>query len=334
VSAEAAFPEILGQAHAEALLRAAIHGGRLGQSYLFSGPDGVGKTLLARNIAAGVLCSGKGQKPCGECHDCRMMLTDRHPDFSLLEPEGSSRAIKIDQVRDLIGYLALRPVQGEHRVAVLRDADRMREEASNAILKTLEEPPGFALLILTSSRPRALLPTIRSRCQEVRFGLLALDQVHEALSRAGYEPDDDQRAAAFLSGGSVGQAVQILESDALAAYAELAPRILALPDEDAFDISDDLISWLKKAGTTLEPQRDRFRQFLDVLCRTYSHAMRSNISFSLPKPPAGLPVSRLLRIVEALWNARRQTDSNAALDLIIQNLLERVALLQKPVAAV
>jgi DNA polymerase-3 subunit delta' len=321
------FDKVLGQEHAEAMLRSARSGGRLGQSYLFSGPDGVGKTLYARTFAATVLCSAPDERPCGRCGDCHMVLSDRHPDYTLIEPLGAARAITIAQVRDLIGYLALRPVQAEHRVAVLRDADRMREEAANAILKTLEEPPGFAMLILTSSHPRNLLPTIRSRCQEVRFGLLSTDLVIEALLRAGYEDGEELRLAARLAGGSVGQAAQLLDSDALRLFDQLVPRVLAMPKEDAFDLSDDLLAWLREAGSTLEPQRDRFRQFLDILSRTYAGALR-------PDAPAGptkrLPVPRLLRIVDAIWNAHRQTDSNAALDLIAQGLLERVATLQRP----
>lgn len=326
------FPEVLGQAHAEAQLKSAVESGRLGQSYLFSGPDGVGKTLMAKNLAAAVFCTGES-KPCGECNDCRMMLSDRHPDFIMVEPEGSSRAIKIDQVRDLIANMSLRPMQGPHRVAVLRESDRMREEAANAILKTLEEPPSFAMLILTSARPRVLLPTIRSRCQEIHFGLLSNENVVEALNRNGFDESDGKGLAALLSGGSAGQAVQMLESDALEAYGEIVPRIMALPEEDAFDISDDLIDWLKKAGKELELQRDRFRQFMDILARTYSWAFRAErAGASIPKPPEGLPDSRIIRIIDAVLTARRQSDSNAALDLIVQNLFERVSVLQQPVA--
>ena len=117
---------MLGQERAKLLLAAAFAPERLGHAYLFTGPDGVGKTLLAQEAAKALLCRGDGPRPCGACQDCRLFAHDSHPDFLLLEPEGDSRVIKIDKIRELIHTLSLMPVQGDRRVAIIRDADALQ----------------------------------------------------------------------------------------------------------------------------------------------------------------------------------------------------------------
>ena len=174
------FDNVLGQDRAKEILQLALAQNRLGHAYLFTGPAGVGKTLLARETAQAVLCRSPGARQCGACRDCLLFAHDGHPDFMLLQPEGTSRVIKISQVREyLIPTLSLMPVQSERRVAIIRDADALQEEAANAILKTLEEPVGATLFILVTGAPSALLPTILSRCQMVRFDPLGEGPLRE-----------------------------------------------------------------------------------------------------------------------------------------------------------
>ena len=330
---------MLGQERAKRLLAAAFAPERLGHAYLFSGPDGVGKTLLAQEAAKALLCRGDGARPCGACQDCRLFAHDSHPDFLLLEPEGDSRVIKIEKIRELIHTFSLMPVQGDRRVAIIRDADALQEPAANALLKTLEEPPASALLILTSSRPRALLPTLRSRCQEIRFEPLSADHVRAILERqAGLEPED-VAAAVRLADGSADRALQLIESGCLEIRRKTLARILSLPAEDVFGLADDVLDWAKAASKQYEPQRERLRAFLYMLESTYRDLMVRAVcggtedllraAGPIPDAAQQLPPRRLLAIHEAVCDARRQIDANATIDLVLQDLFERIARLQQ-----
>lgn len=219
------FREVQHQAAALALIRRTLRSQRVPHAYLFAGPEGVGKELTARALAARLLCQSPELPPdadaCDACSSCRLLRADNHPDFHLvhrglhkLHPDRAVRARKglvlsVDLIRHfLIDPAATTPSQGIRRVFVVRDAERMNEEAQNALLKTLEEPPGSAVLILVTAAASRLRETIRSRCQQVTFGLLPAAFVsgrlmaHEGVARA------DAEALAALSDGRLGAALR------------------------------------------------------------------------------------------------------------------------------
>ncbi len=182
---------------------------------LLAGPPSVGKQALAADLAAALLCTGAAgaDRPCRSCRGCRMVEHDNHPDLHRLEPEGPGGQVGIGGpgrprgVRDLVTELALLPVEGGSRVAVVHDAHRMNEDAQSALLKTLEEPPADTTLILIADDEERLLPTIRSRCARVRLGTVGVRDVEELL--AARELADPPTAArlARLVGGRSGLAV-------------------------------------------------------------------------------------------------------------------------------
>ena len=200
------------------ILRRALGSGRTHHAYLFDGPAGVGKELTARALVRGccvrMTAAPADADACGQCWPCRLLTTENHPDFHLihrglhkLHPDRAVRQRKglflgVDLIRHfLIEPAAMKPAQGRRRVFLIRDAERMNEEAQNALLKTLEEPPGTACLILVTASALRLLPTIRSRCQVVPFALLPTDFVSgELAARLGLS-SADARALAALAGG-------------------------------------------------------------------------------------------------------------------------------------
>ena len=334
------FDSVLGQEQAKSLLHSALAHGRLGHAYLFAGPDGVGKTLFAQELAQVLLCRSEGERPCNACSDCTMVRHDRHPDLFLVQAAEEKRFITIEQARDMGHTLTLKPVQSERRVAIVREAERLREEAANSILKTLEEPAPFGMLILTTARPRALLATIRSRCQEVRFVPLAPEHVLDILRRRDEWADDDIQAAARFAQGSASRAIQLLENNCLEMCNELLPAILALPNADVFALSDDLLGWARTFSKKLEPQRERVREVLGMLAAVYRDALalRANAPSEMcPDEKHGKTLAdlagrlsdrRILSILDTIWDARRQTDANAAMGLILDSLFTRLGELQ------
>ena len=191
--------------------------GRLPHALLIHGPRGVGKLALAERVAQFLLCEGKA-KPCGTCDGCRWFLAGNHPDFRRVEPEALAKApppdleddapakrakqpsieIKVDQVRELPAFLYVRSHRGGTRVALVHPAEDLNENASNALLKGLEEPPASAMFILVSHRPAQLLPTIRSRCVAVPVPIPPREAALQWLSGQGIK--DAERWLAYAGG--------------------------------------------------------------------------------------------------------------------------------------
>jgi DNA polymerase-3 subunit delta' len=204
---------IFGHDWAVNLLQAHAASEKRRHAYLFIGPDGVGRRTLAMRFAQALNCR---QAPvpggfCGVCRDCRGFETLQHPDLSILLPEEGHREILIDQVRALQHTLALSPYSANYRIAFLPDFQRASEEASNALLKTLEEPSEKVILLLTANNQETLLPTIVSRCEVIRLRPTPIQAAQAYLKSAKGLPDEAAQLIAHLSSGRIGAAIDFAE---------------------------------------------------------------------------------------------------------------------------
>lgn len=211
-------PRLVGHERIRALTGAALAAGRLPPSLLLSGPAGVGKRTFAVELSRALLCAApSGIGPCGRCAACSRSGRGLHPDLMVVAPDGAS--VKIEQVRDLVREVMGRPFEAARRAFVVDEAHLMTEQAQNALLKSLEEPPPTSFLFLVTSQPQALLTTIRSRCQALRFGTLSRAALAAHLQEAvGLGPGEAALRAA-LGGGSVGAALT-LDIDTYRAFRE------------------------------------------------------------------------------------------------------------------
>jgi len=212
-----AFARILGHQRLRGLLSRAVGRRRLPPALLFSGPSGVGKKALALAVARALLCEVDDGDACDACAACGRAARGLHPDAILVEPDGAS--IKIEQVRDAVREIAGRPFEGRARAFVFDEAHLVTEQAQNALLKSLEEPPATSHVFLVTASPQALLPTIRSRCQMLRFSPLPQSLLETHLREAFGLSADEARLRAALSGGSLGVALAF-ESEAWRALRE------------------------------------------------------------------------------------------------------------------
>lgn len=266
-----------GQQNADAVLTSAFTSGRLSHAYLFAGPAGTGRLTAALALASAFMCGGGGPG-CGSCRHCRRIARFEHPDVRVSFPVmGSTKpeecaalltrraadgttplavpgnsAIGIDAVREIQMRLAMKPFEGDRRVEIILGVDRMRQEAANALLKTLEEPPPGTLLLMTCERTSAVLPTVRSRAHLVRFGRVPPADIAALLERvAGTAPGDARRIAAAAD-GSVGAALELArEGDILGgAVADLAGMLAAPRPEGLVQASRELSRTLGASGVS------------------------------------------------------------------------------------
>ena len=205
---------IYGNQQARARLERAALGNAVSHAWLLTGPSDIGKTTLALEFARLLQCTGRTPAdgdPCGECVSCRKIAHDAHPDVAMVEPEKGKRTLKVEIVRDMIRMASLAPTEGRWRIFVIPDIERMALAGMNALLKTLEEPAPQVILLLTSSEPETLLPTVLSRCQIVPMLPLSPDEVARALSERWQVPEKEALALAGLANGRLGWAVRAAE---------------------------------------------------------------------------------------------------------------------------
>jgi DNA polymerase-3 subunit delta' len=206
------FAKLIGNERNKGILQRLLRRGQLAATLIFAGPDGVGKRQFALTLAKAANCQRAqidrpAEDSCDQCAVCRRIEAGAHSDVMEIKPDGVF--IKIGQTRALAEEVYFRPREGRQRFFLIDDADRLREEAANSLLKTLEEPPPTSTIILLTSRPHALLPTIRSRTQRLNFTPLSVAEMEQYLTANYQRPAPDTALLARITGGRIGQATAI-----------------------------------------------------------------------------------------------------------------------------
>lgn len=209
------------------LLRKIVERERVPSGLLLWGPAGVGKRLAAYEFVKALNCESPDDGACGECLPCRKTDSGNHPDVKLIVPTDKSREIKTREIDEVNELAALRPFEAKQRAFIFEDAERMNASAQNHFLKTLEEPPGPSVFLLVTAFPRQLLPTIRSRCQPIRFGALRPETVTDILTRDRDLPAEQAQAIARLSEGQMSRAFDLVDTDKRAVVLDLVDRLRA-----------------------------------------------------------------------------------------------------------
>ncbi|WP_417916417.1 DNA polymerase III subunit delta' [Candidatus Electronema sp. JC] len=317
------FSQIIGQRKALSLLRRALNGRRLAHGYLFTGPEGAGKSTTARALAATLLCEQKGGgPPCGFCSGCRKFAAGSHPDFLLLQPEGAG--IKINQIRELKKALTFPPFEQGMRAVIIEDAQSMGREAGNSLLKLLEEPPPDNIILLIASDAEPMLETIVSRCQVIPFAPLTEAEAGQVIrqTQPQFSPED-ARLMAKLTGGCPGRAAALHSSDALRLHKECLDALLAAAASEAAAVEQALAL----AGRLAE-LKDDLNLFLDLLSLSWKEVMASRLcgkELEAGHPLAGARerwnLQQLSAMVEAAASARSDLARNCSRTLVCEALL-------------
>jgi DNA polymerase III subunit delta' len=252
------FADLVGNAAIVARLSAMVRSGKVPPSMIFSGRAGVGKLQAAIALAQALNCrEPEGGDSCGKCPACLRIGRDEHPDVRVLRPDGKGGQLKVEGVRDIVGQIPFRPFEGKHRVIVLVDAERMNPTTGNTLLKTLEEPPAWATLVLLTGNEASLLPTILSRCQLLRFSPLAPDALVELLVTQHQVERDRAILLAAVSGGGLTRALE-LQEEPLAELRLEALRFASVAAEGG--AAEELVRWADRLS-----KESRLTLILDLL---------------------------------------------------------------------
>jgi DNA polymerase-3 subunit delta' len=300
--------------------RGSLASGRLASSYLFLGPAGIGKRTFALKLAKALLCTNAKETdllPCGHCDSCRLMEAGTHPDIDVVGLPAGKRWLPLElflgdrEHRNQVGLchnISLRPMMGRRRVAIIDDADGLTTESANCLLKTLEEPPRGALLILIGTNRSRQLPTILSRTQIVRFEPLPQEVVSQLLlEQSVVENESQARDLAAQSGGSLQRATEILAMN-LGDFRQRLVKHFSQPGLNSVRFVSMVNDFVSEAGTEAEAKRQRLRATFELVIE---HLRDQLTAAKAPVSTNRASDSRLLAALDRCVLAEEELDRNA-----------------------
>lgn len=325
------FRNLVGQHHARLILQGALRSDRISHAYLFVGPVGVGRLTAARAFAQALLCAVGSDDACGVCGPCRKVVAGTHPDLRIIAPGRTEtgaerRAVAIDQVRDLKREAAYPPYEGKWKIFIIEDTEQMRAEAANSLLKVLEEPPANTVIILLSESTEALLPTLVSRAQLVRFTLVPASEIVNVLVAGAGVPAERARFLAAMAGGRVGAALEA----AAAGEEPFARRQEVLATLQALE-GGDVIAGLD-AAEAVARQKDEIERWLDIALLWFRDlavwqalgdpALLTNLDRQrdVTDWASRTPSEDLIRTIEAIEQAKAALRRNVNPRLVLETL--------------
>ncbi len=313
--------ELLGHHRQRAWFQTAIAQDRVGSGFLFVGPSGIGKHAFAVLLTKTMFCERvppQEMNPCGECPSCQQVEARTHPDLLMVARPPKRSLISIEVIageprnqNGLCFDLHLAPLQSTRRIAIIDDADTLSQDASNALLKTLEEPPAGAIIILVGTSAQKQLPTIRSRCQIVRFEPLELDDAQTVLTARGLGENATQvREVLELADGDLQEAARMLNPEATAFRGELT-ELLRRDPPSAHALVNLVSGYVGESGDEASVRRDRFRETSFTAIAHFRQVIRNAVQ-------RGEEIERPMQQLERTLLGLQQIDRNVNVTALIE----------------
>jgi len=313
-----------------AMFRRAIGRGRAAHAYLFVGPGGIGKRLVAQGIAQSLFCratSDEDLEACGVCPSCKQVQAGTHPDLLMVGCPPGKRELPISLIagederrgREGLCYeLAMRPMSASRRIAIIDDAQTMNEASANALLKTLEEPPGGSMLFLISPSTDALLPTIRSRCQPILFSPLTESDITELLLNLELVPDRTAaEEVAALSEGSLETASQLLDP-ALRRLRKVVISALDVPSPNWVTMIEQVQPALEELGGDASEKRQNATWLIRFAIQFFRDRLTGSDELPLQMQ------DRLASALECCFDAEQNLARSMPVPLVMETLFDRI----------
>lgn len=322
----AGFKDIVGHEQIIWHLKNAVSTGKISHAYMFNGEQGSGKKLLANLFAMTLQCEEGGTEPCMKCRSCRQALTGNHPDIIRVSHE-KPNTIGVEDIRGQVnGDIQIRPYNGKYKIYIISDADRMTVQAQNAILKTIEEPPGYAVLMLLANNADMMLPTILSRCVRLNLKAVKDGDIKEYLMKNMQIPDYQAEISAAFAQGNVGKAVKLASSDKFNEMKQDVLELLRYMDQmELYEIMD--------AVKRINAYREDMDDFLDLLTVWFRDVLLFKATLdagslifkdelpAIQKRARTSSYEGLEEIIRAIDRARVRLKANVNFDLVLELLL-------------
>ncbi|MBQ8807905.1 MAG: hypothetical protein IJZ81_01195 [Clostridia bacterium] len=297
--------------------------GSVAQGYIFEGMKGVGKYTAARIFANAIHCTGE-VKPCGECPHCKKHAVNTHSDLIII---GGSGQIKVDDIRSMNEQLYIKPALSEKKICIIRNADNMNQDAQNALLKSFEEPPSYAVIILLSENTKNLLATIRSRGRKVIFEPFSESEIKEYILRQYPLKRDIIPFIALYSGGVIGRAIDLCENEEFFETRKRMFEAIALMTGERlsiFTVADVFGVKNGKSGFgNCDLYFELFTSFMrDIMAiKTGARIINQDMAELLGAFSSKVTLSAILSIIERTANVRSQLNVSMKYELWIVNML-------------
>jgi len=323
--------DMVGHDHAIHTLRRALISQRVRHAYLFTGPEHIGKTLLARRFAQTLLCTGGPDplvappQPCQTCLSCRKVLHDNHPDIHYIRRPKDRQFILIDQVRAIQSDSARKTLEGRRNIFIIEGMHEMNAQAANCLLKTLEEPEPDVVLLLTAPDPGLLLPTILSRVQPVPMHLLTTAQIRQALQERWQASDEDAALISALAAGRMGWAVKAIEDDEMLnerqTRLETLSRVPSLNRVQRFDIAQKWSAEGDKIRGMLELWLLWWRDLIFAANNCPELVVNVDMRDRLQKQAAKIAPTESLRVIRTILRTLEALDQNVNARMALEVLM-------------
>ena len=305
-----------------------ITDGRLPHTLLLEGEDGSGKMTFARMIAAALLCEHPQPecRPCGECRNCRLVMSDSHPDVTVVQSEQKANAFHVDQIRALRTDAYIRPNDGTCKVYLLRNVHYMTEQAQNALLKTIEEPPAYAVILLLTTNAESFLPTILSRCVTLNLKAVPDEKIKKFLMAHYQIPDYQADVCVAFAQGNVGKAIQLAASDDFNELKASALQLIKrLHDIDLYEMTE--------AVKQISEYKLQINDYFDLMMIWYRDVLYYKATkdvnglifkdevYDIKRQAEQSSYNGIEEILQALSKAQVRLNANVNFDLVIELLL-------------
>lgn len=320
------FRDIIGHVDEIQYLQQSIETGKVSHAYLIRGPKGSGKKKMAEAFAMALQCETNKTDACKECHSCKQALSNNHPDIIYLQHEKPA-TIGVDDVRVQINdTVQIRPYSSNYKIYIIEDADKMTVQAQNAILKTIEEPPEYVVMILLTSNRDSLLPTILSRCVELRLRPVNGKLIKKYLMEALHVPDYKADICVAFAQGNVGKAVKLVSSENFNELKDDAVKLLKYINDLEINEIIDAIKNISNYKVDIEDYLDMIMiWYRDVLLFKATNSMEGIIFREemehIKKRASKSSYNGIERILEALETAKIRLKSNVNFELTMELLL-------------
>lgn len=320
------FQDIVGHEQIKEHFQMAIENHKVSHAYILTGEEGMGRKSLAHAFALALLCEKGKPEPCMECHACKQILSGNHPDLIHVMHE-KPNSIGVDDIREQINdTIMIRPYSSYYKIYIVDEAEKMTQQAQNALLKTIEEPPSYAIILLLTTNQNAFLPTILSRCVQLKLKPLRDFVVKGYLTDALHVPEADADIFSAFARGNLGKAISLVSSEEFKQMYEEVLRILK--SIQSMDISEllDSIKNLKEQNLNIYECLDFMQMwYRDVLLYKVTKDMNLLIFKdqyrSINEISMSSSYEKLERVMEAIDKARVRLEANVNMELVIELML-------------